>query len=190
MQVIESLIEMTQKIKREFAHIILLIRWVTMHGKMWLPVGLIGCVFVPEVQKNDNGVHNSSRLSDYLQRLLRGCLTSARLSPVVFCDRIFTVLLTVVPRYVNLTPPIHLLNMLLNKFRQINEHVKTHHRQLCTLFAIPRYLIIYKKGVQAQRLCDVFSSRIATFVFKEIKSKSRLHSTCRDLATPSCSTAW
>ena len=35
-QVIESLVEMTRKIKREFAHIVLLIRWVTMHGEMAL----------------------------------------------------------------------------------------------------------------------------------------------------------
>ena len=97
---------------------------------LWLPIGLIGYVFVTEVRQNDNGVQNSSGLSDYLRRLLRGCLTSARLYPAVFCDEIFAVLSTVVPRYVNLVPPQHFLNMRLNKFRQINEHVNAGHRQL------------------------------------------------------------
>ena len=122
---------------------------------LWLPIGLIGCVFVTEVRQNDNGVQNISGLSDYLRRLLRGCLTSARLFPAVFCDGIFAVLSTVVPRYVNPTPPQHLLNMRLNKFRQMNEHVNARHRQLFSLFAIPRYLMVYKKGVQVRRLCVV-----------------------------------
>ena len=78
---------------------------------VWLPLGLICCVFVCKVHQNDNGVQNISGLNDYLVKLFRRCLLVTGLYPCVFCDGIYAVLATVVPRYVNPTPAQHLLNM-------------------------------------------------------------------------------
>ena len=92
---------------------------------MWLPIGLIGCVFVCEVRQNNNGVHN---------------MRATGLYPCVFCDGIYAVLATVVPRFVNPIPAEHLLNMRLNGLRILNVHA--HHKGLFKLFQVPQQLML------------------------------------------------
>ena len=55
---------------------------------VWLPIGLICCVFVCEVRQNDNGVHNISGLNNYLVKLFCTCLLATGLYLCVFCDGI------------------------------------------------------------------------------------------------------
>ena len=55
---------------------------------VWLPIGLIGCVFVCEVHQNNNGVQNISGLNNYLVKLFRTYLLVAGLYQCVFCDGI------------------------------------------------------------------------------------------------------
>ena len=117
---------------------------------MWLPIGLIGCVFVCEVRQNDNGVQNISGLNNYLVKLFRTCLLATGLYPCAFCDEIYAVLATVVPRFVNPIPAEHLLNMRLNGLRILNVHA--HHKGLFKLFQVPQQLMLCKNGVQMRRL--------------------------------------
>ena len=84
---------------------------------VWLPIGLIGCVFVCEVHQNDNGVQNISGLNNYLVKLFRTCLLATGFYPCVFCGEIYAVLATIVLRFVNPTPAERLLNMMLNGLR-------------------------------------------------------------------------
>ena len=121
---------------------------------VFLPIGLIGSVFVTEVRQNDNGVQNISGLNDHLVELLNGHLVGG-LFPCLFCDGIFAVLATIVPRYNNPTPAQNLVNLRMNSLREVNEHVNARHKGLFGLFEIPKYLRIYKKGVQVRRLCVV-----------------------------------
>ena len=93
-----------------------------------------------------------SGLNNYLVKLFCTCLLATGLYPCVFCDGIYKVLATVVPRYVNPTPPEHLLNMRLNGLRILNEHVHARHKALFKLFQVPQQLMLYKKGVQMRRL--------------------------------------
>ncbi len=78
---------------------------------MYLPNGLIGSVFITEMRQNDNGVQNISGLNNYLLRLLQGVFVGGLL-PALYCDGIFSLLVTIVPRFVgNLTPLQRLLNI-------------------------------------------------------------------------------
>ena len=119
---------------------------------VWLPIGIIGCVFVCEMRQNDNGAQNMSGLNNYLVRLFQGRLLPTGLFPCLFCDGIFAVLATIVPRYVNPTTPEQLINLRLSNLRQQNEHVHARHKELFGLFSIPRRLMLYRKGVQLRRL--------------------------------------
>ena len=93
---------------------------------VYLPIGLIGSVFITELRQNDNGVQNMSGLNDYLVRLLSGFLIGGLL-PCLYGDAIFSTLLTIIPRFSNPTPALHLLNLRLVSLREIIEPVFADH---------------------------------------------------------------
>ena len=58
---------------------------------VFLPIGLIGCVYIAELRQNDTGVLNMSGLDRYLQSIFRqgvGFLIGG-LFPCLYCDGIF-----------------------------------------------------------------------------------------------------
>ena len=78
---------------------------------VFLPIGLIGSVFIAELRQNDTGVLNMSGLNDYLVRILDGCLLGG-LFPCLYCDGIFPNLAMIVPRFVNPSPDQTLQNII------------------------------------------------------------------------------
>jgi hypothetical protein len=70
---------------------------------VFLPIGLIGSVFIAELQHNDTGVLNMSGLNDYIVWIFDGCLVGG-LFPCLYCDGIFPNLATIVPHFVNPLP--------------------------------------------------------------------------------------
>ena len=129
--------------------------WGLKCGVVYLPIGLIGCVFISELRQNDNGVQNMSGLNDYLCQLLNGCLLVSGLFPALYTDGIFAVLATILPRFRNPTPEQRLLNLLMASVREVIEHVFADHHNLLGLFKVPEFLWLYSRGVEIRRLCMV-----------------------------------
>ncbi len=77
---------------------------------VYLPVGLIGSIFVTEICQNDNGLLNMSRLNDYRCHLMSGHLICI-LFPCLYWDGIFANLMTILPRYVNPMPEQVYMNL-------------------------------------------------------------------------------
>jgi hypothetical protein len=77
---------------------------------VYLPIGIVGLVFITEIWQNDSRGLNMSRLNDYLVGLLSGNLVG-QLLPCLYCDGIFANLATILPRYTNPTPEELLLNL-------------------------------------------------------------------------------
>ena len=119
---------------------------------VWLPIGIIGCVFITELRQNDNGVQNISGLNNYLVQLF-GILLIGGLFPCLFCDGVFALLATIVPRYVDPTPAEHLVNMRLASIRECIEHVLGDHYNRFALFKVPHYFRLYNRGVRVRRMC-------------------------------------
>jgi hypothetical protein len=119
---------------------------------VYLPIGIIGSVFITEIRQNDSGVLNMSGLNDYLVGLLSGHLVG-RLFPCLYCDGIFANLATVLPRYTNPTPEEGLLNLKLACQRQCIEHVFGDHRNRFKLFSVPHQLRLFNQGVKVRREC-------------------------------------
>ena len=106
---------------------------------VWLPIGLIGSVFIKIIRQNDNGVQNISGLNEYLVKLLRGKFVGG-LYPCLFTDGIFALLVTIVPKFRNPTSVLALLNTRLMSLRESVEHVFRDHHQRTRLFDVPYYL--------------------------------------------------
>jgi hypothetical protein len=121
---------------------------------VFLPIGIIGSVFITELRQNDNGVLNMSGLNEYLLELLHGIFVDG-LFPALYCDGIFAVLATILPRFTNPTPELHLLNMRMASLRQCIEHVFGDHRTRFRIFSIPQYLHLFSNGVKVRRMCLV-----------------------------------
>ena len=118
---------------------------------VFLPIGIIGSVFITELRQNDNGVQNISGLNDYLVQLLEGFMIDDLL-PALYCDGIFATLATILPRFTNPTPELHLLNMRMASLRQCIEHVFGDHRIRFKLFGVPHYLRLFDNGVKVRRM--------------------------------------
>jgi hypothetical protein len=114
---------------------------------VYLPIGVIGLVFITELWQNDSGLLNMSGLNDYLVGLLSGNLVG-QLSPCLYCDGIFANLATILPRYTNPTPEEWLLNLKLASQRKCIEHVFGDHRNRFKLFSVPHYLRLFNQGVK------------------------------------------
>lgn len=121
---------------------------------VYLPIGIIGSVFITELRQNDNGVQNMSGLNNYLLELLHGIFIG-NLFPALYCDGIFAVLVTILPRFTNPTPELHLLNMRMASLRQCIKHVFGDHQMRFRLFSVPHYLHLFSNGVKVQRMCLV-----------------------------------
>eukprot|EP00984_Skeletonema_dohrnii_P000484 scaffold165_cov106-Skeletonema_dohrnii-CCMP3373.AAC.9 len=121
---------------------------------VYLPIGIIGSVFVTELRQNDNGVQNMSGLNDYLLSLLHGRLIGGLL-PALYVDGIFATLATILPRYRSPTPEQRILNIRMASLRQIIEHVFGDHRTRFRIFWIPKYLHIFNQGVKIRRMALV-----------------------------------
>jgi hypothetical protein len=102
---------------------------------VYLPIGIIGSVFITELQQNDSGLLNMSGLNDYLVGLLSGNFVG-QLLPCLYCDGIFANLARILPRYTNPTPEERLLNLKLASQRQCIEHVFGDHRNRFKLFLV------------------------------------------------------
>lgn len=118
---------------------------------VYLPIGIIGSVFITELRQNDNGVQNISGLNNYLVRLLQGFLVGG-LFPALFCDGIFAVLATIVPRFRNPSRELQLLNQRLSAVRICIEHVFGDFRERFPLFDVPYRLQLFNTGVKVRRL--------------------------------------
>ena len=70
----------------------------------------------------------------------------------LFADGIFCVLVTIVPRFSNPTPELHLLNVLLASQRECIEHVFADRHVYFKLFQVPDFLNLYNNGVKVRRL--------------------------------------
>jgi hypothetical protein len=117
---------------------------------VYLPIGVIGLVFITELRQNNSGVLNMSGLNNFLLGLLSGNLVG-QLLPCLYCDGIFTNLATILPRYINPTPEEWLLNLKLASQRQCIEHMFGDHRNRFKLFSVPQYLRLFNQGVKVRR---------------------------------------
>lgn len=128
---------------------------------VYLPIGIIGSVFITELRQNDNGVQNISGLNDYLCELLQDTVLEDgddgddNLLPALYCDGIFAVLETILPRFTNPTAELHQLNMRMASARQIIEHVFGDHRTRFKLFSVPHTLHLFDQGVKVRKMCLV-----------------------------------
>jgi hypothetical protein len=143
---------------REFAHDIqrpFYSGYLRAHGLkaqvVFLPIGIIGSVFITELHQNDNGVQNISGLNNYLLEIFAGIFIGG-LFPCLYCDGIFAILATILPRFTNPTPELRLLNQRLASLRECIEHVFSDHKNRFRLFGIPRHLLLYNSGVKVRRL--------------------------------------
>jgi hypothetical protein len=118
---------------------------------VYLPIGIIGSVFVTELRQNDNGVQNISGLNNYLLELLSGVFIGG-LFPCLYCDGISQVLATILPRFVNPTPELQLIKMRLASLRECIEHVFADHHIRFKLFSVPHYLHLFNRGVKVRRM--------------------------------------
>ena len=122
---------------------------------VYLPIGIIASVYITKLRQNDNGVQNMSGLNNYIYRLVRGGIFYGGLLPCLFGDGIFCILATIVPRFSNPTPALHLLNILLASQRECIEHVFGEHHTRFKLFQVPDFLNLYNNGVKVRRLSMV-----------------------------------
>jgi hypothetical protein len=65
---------------------------------VYLPIGVIGLVFITELRQINSRLLNMSRLNDFLVGFLSGNLVG-QLLPCLYCDGIFANLTTILPRY-------------------------------------------------------------------------------------------
>ena len=129
--------------------------YVRKHGLkaqvVFLPIGIIGSVFVTELRQNDNGVQNISGLNNYLLQLLSGILIGGLL-PCLYCDGIFSLLATILPRFTNPSEEEKLLNMRLAGIREIIEHVFSDHHIRFKIFQVPDRLQLFNHGVRVRKM--------------------------------------
>jgi len=119
---------------------------------VYLPNGLIGSVFITEIRQNDNGVQNMSGLNNHLLRVLHGNFIGA-LAPALYCDGIFSLLPTIIPRYTNNpTADERLLNLRMSSIRECIEWVFADHHQFFRLFHTRDTLRLRRQGVKVRRM--------------------------------------
>jgi hypothetical protein len=120
---------------------------------VYLPILLIGSIFITEICQNDNGNPNMmSGLNDYLCWLLSGYLICG-LFPWLYCDGIFANHLTILLQYLNPTPEQVYLNLKFASYWQCIEHCLSNHWTRFKLFLMPHYFHLFNWGVKVQRQC-------------------------------------
>ena len=118
---------------------------------VYLPIGIIGSVFITEMRQNDNGVQNMSGLNNYVLTICAGILIGGLL-PAIYCDGIFAVLVCILPRFTSSDPALHLVNMRLASLRECIEHIFADHRIRFRLFGAPHTLHLFNQGVKVRRM--------------------------------------
>ena len=120
---------------------------------VWLPIGIIGSVFITEIRQNDNGVQNISGLNNYLVQIFTAsAILIGNLFPCLYCDGIFALLVTILPRFINPTPIQYILNMRMASLREVIEHVFCDHWNRFQVFHVPRYLRLFDHGEKIRRM--------------------------------------
>jgi hypothetical protein len=119
---------------------------------VYLTIGLIGSIFITKIHQNDNGIFNMSGLNDYLCWLLSGHLIHG-LFPCLYCDGIFAIHLTILPRYVNPMPEQLYMNLKFASEWQCIEHCFGDHLYCFKLFWVPHYFLLFNRGVKVQMQC-------------------------------------
>jgi len=97
---------------------------------VYLPIGIVGSIFITELRQNDNGV-----LNNYLCWLLSGHFIRGLL-PCLYCNGFFAIHPTICPRFVNPTPVQSYLNLKFALERQCIEHVFGDHQTRFKLFSV------------------------------------------------------
>ena len=118
---------------------------------VYLPIGIIGSVYIDSIRENDNGMQNISGLNNYLVELLHGHLVGG-LFPCLFGDGIFRLLATIIPRFRNPTTPLKILNQRLLGLREIIEHVFADHHVRFKIYDVPDRLHLFTDGVKIRRM--------------------------------------
>ncbi len=95
-----------------------------------------------------------SGLNNYLVHLLNGMFIGG-LFPALYCDGIFAVLATIVPRFRNPSLELQILNMKLASLRECIEHVLADHRIRFKIFSAPHRLHLFNRGVHIRQMCLV-----------------------------------
>ena len=119
---------------------------------VYLPIGLIGSIFITEICQNDNGVLNMSGLNDYLCWLLSGHLIRG-LFPCLYCDGIFAIHSTILPQCDKPMPEQMYLNLKFASERQCIEHCFCDHRTRFKLFWVPHNFHLFDRGVKVRKQC-------------------------------------
>jgi hypothetical protein len=119
---------------------------------VYLPIGLVGSVFITELCQNNNGVLNISGLNNYLCWLLSG-YSIRGLLPCLYCDGIFAIHPTIMPCYINPTPEQTYLNLKFASERQCIEHVFGDHQACFKLFSLSHYFHLFDCGVKVLKQC-------------------------------------
>jgi hypothetical protein len=115
---------------------------------VYLPIGLIGSIFITKIHQNDNGILNISGLNDYLCWLLSGHLIRG-LFPCLYCDGIFANHSIILPQYVNPTPEQEYMNLKFASEWQCIEHCFGNHRTCFKLFWVPHSFHLFDRGVNS-----------------------------------------
>jgi hypothetical protein len=89
---------------------------------VYLPIGIVGSIFITELCQNNNGLLNMSGLNDYLCWLLSGHFIRGLL-PYIYCDGIFAIHPTILPCFINPTPAQMYLNLKFASDRQCIKHI-------------------------------------------------------------------
>ena len=118
---------------------------------VWLSIGMIGSVYITELCQNNNGVQDLSGLNDYLLELLQGIFLGG-LFLCLYCDRIFAILVTILPRFANPTTEQHLINLRLVSPRECIQLIFADFKNTFTLYEAHRFQRLGIHGVKARRM--------------------------------------
>ncbi len=121
---------------------------------VYLPIGLIGSIFITEICQNNNGVLNMSGLNDYLCWLLWGYLILG-LFPYLYCDGAY---LQIIWQFCHdmsiqcLTEQAYINTKFASELQWI-EHCFGNHWTRFKLFWVPHYFHLFDREVKVQMQC-------------------------------------
>jgi hypothetical protein len=121
---------------------------------VFLPIGLLGSIFITEIRQNDNGVQNMSGLNDYLIQLLRGRLIggdSHAFMSMVYFD--ISLQFSQGTSILQVKSRTSISKWHLNVKRQFIEHCFGDHRTKFKLFSMPHSLRIFSDGEKIRKQC-------------------------------------
>ncbi len=117
---------------------------------VYLPIGIVGSIFITELCHNDNGILNMSGLNDYVCWLLSGHFIHDPLH-CLYCNGVFAIHPTILPRFVNPTPAQVYLNLKFSLKRQCIKHVFGDHQTCFKLFLMLHSLHLFVREVKVRK---------------------------------------